>query len=150
MAQTLVSLLVHLVFSTKNREEIIRPETEADLYPYMCGIVAKYESPCLAINGMPDHVHMLISMSKNIALADLLEELKKDSSKWIKTQGSFYKHFHWQGGYAGFSVSRSRVEAVKRYIATQKEHHKKVSFQDELRGLLKKHNVEYDERYIWI
>ena len=120
MSQTLVSLLVHVVFSTKNRVEIIRPETEEELYPYMSGILRNNGSPCLAINGTANHVHMLVSLSKTIALADLMEDLKKDSSKWIKTQGARYRNFHWQDGYAGFSIGRSGVAQVKKYIAGQK------------------------------
>jgi len=149
MAQTLTSLLVHIIFSTKDRVKLIHNEDEEELYKYMCGILRNHDSPCLAINGTEDHVHLLISQSKNIALADLLEDLKKDSSKWIKTMGRDYRDFYWQGGYAAFSIGESGVEPLKRYIANQKEHHKKRTFQDELRALLKKYKVEYDERYIW-
>ena len=149
MGQSLVSLLVHVVFSTKNRVKLIRPETEQELYPYMCGILRNHGSPCLAINGTADHIHMLISLSKNFGLADLMEDLKKDSSKWIKTQGAEYKNFHWQDGYAGLSIGQSGVTQVKKYIARQKEHHKKARFHDELIALLKKYEIDYDERYIW-
>src|SRR5690349_1075437 len=149
MAQTLTSLLIHVVFSTKLRIPMIREQDEEELYKYMCGIPRNHQSPCLAINGTADHVHLLVSQSKNIALADLLEDLKKDSSKWIKKLGRIYNGFHWQDGYAAFSIGESGVETLKQYIANQKDHHKRQSFQDELRALLKKYRVEYDERYIW-
>src|SRR5215469_13942609 len=138
MAQTLTSLLIHIIFSTKNRVKIIRKEDEEEFYKYMSGILRNHSSPCLAINGTENHVHLLVSLSKNIALADLLEDLKKDSSKWIKTQGAGY-NFHWQDGYAGFSIGRSGVPQVKKYIAGQKAHHRKVRFEDELIALLRKY-----------
>jgi REP element-mobilizing transposase RayT len=149
MAQTLVSLLVHVVFSTKNREPFITPDIEDDLYAYISGIIRNHQSRCLAINGTADHVHMLVSQSKNIALSDLLEDIKKDSSTWIKTKDAKFKSFYWQVGYAGFSIGQSSVGALTRYIGNQKQHHRKRNFQEELLDLLKKYEVEYDERYIW-
>ncbi|MGH9761643.1 MAG: IS200/IS605 family transposase [Blastocatellia bacterium] len=149
MSQSTVTNLLHIVFSTKNRVEIIREETEDELYKYMSGIFRNKQSPCIAINGTSNHVHMLVSLSKNIALADIMEDLKKDSSKWIKTKGDWYRDFHWQDGYGAFSIGQSGVSALKEYIAKQKEHHKKVRFEDEFVALLKKYKVEYDERYLW-
>jgi len=128
---------------------IIKPDVEADLYPYISGIVRNQKSKCLSIDGTEDHIHMLVSLSKNDALSDLLENVKKDSSVWMKKQGRRYKDFYWQEGYGAFSIGQSGVPALKRYIANQKQHHKKRSFQSELLGLLKKYEVEYDERYIW-
>ena len=149
MAQTLVCILVHLIFSTKDRSDVIRPELERELHRYLAGIASNLDSPCLAINGTSDHVHMLLSQSKKLALADLAAEGKKGSSKWIKTKGADFRSFHWQDGYAAFSVSPSKAEEVKRYVAQQKEHHRKRSFQEELILFLRRHGVEYDERYIW-
>jgi putative transposase len=149
MAQTLVRVLVHLIFSTKDRANVILPDVESELHTYLAGIANKLDSPCLAVNGTRDHVHMLVSQSKNLALAKLLEEVKKGSSKWIKTKGAAFRTFHWQDGYAAFSVSQSKVTAVEAYIAGQKEHHRRKSFQEELIQFLRKHGVEYDERYIW-
>jgi REP element-mobilizing transposase RayT len=149
MAQTLVSLLVHLVFSTKNRANLITPDIEPDLYKYISGTLRKMESPCLKIGGTANHLHLLISQSKNIALAFLLEELKKSSSKWIKRQDSSFSSFKWQDGYGAFTIGQSNVVALKRYIELQDSHHRKRSFEDELRGLLKKYRVDFDERYIW-
>jgi REP element-mobilizing transposase RayT len=107
------------------------------------------ESPCLKIGGTANHVHLLISQSKNIALAFLLEEMKKSSSKWIKQQDLSLRSFSWQDGYGAFTIGQSHVGALKRYIETQKSHHQRRSFKDELRGLLKKYDVKFDERYIW-
>ena len=149
MAQTLVSLLVHIVFSTKNRANLITPEIEPELFPYMTGILKNHESPCLAINGTANHVHLLISQSKNTALSDLIGELKRDSSKWIKTKGAAFRNFHWQDGYGGFSIGQSNMVALKRYITRQKQRHKAASFEAEFLGLLEKYEVEYDERYLW-
>jgi len=149
LAQTLVSLLVHVVFSTKNRADLIGPDIESDLYKYISGTLRKLESPCLIIGGTPNHLHLLVSQSKNIALAFLLEELKKSSSKWMKQQDTSLRLFKWQDGYGAFTVGQSNVATLKRYIERQKSHHQRRSFEDELRGLLKKYQVEYNERYIW-
>ncbi len=149
MAQTLTSLIVHLVFSTKHRVPIITPEIEPDLFNYIGGILKNNSSPLLAAGGTSDHVHLLVSQSKNIALSDLLKDVKKDSSSWIKTKGTVFKDFHWQDGYGAFSISPSEVPAVKAYIANQKENHRKQTFQEELIQLLEEYGVEYDERYLW-
>jgi putative transposase len=149
MAQTLVRVLVHLIFSTKERANLVRPDVESELHSYLAGIANNLDSPCLVVNGTSDHVHMLVSQSKNLALAKLVEELKKGSSKWIKTKSAAFRGFHWQDGYAAFSVSQSKALAVEGYIAKQKEHHRKRSFQEELIQFLRKYGMEYDERYIW-
>jgi REP element-mobilizing transposase RayT len=149
MATTFTRLLVHIVFSTKNRTELIKPEIEADLYAYMKGIAKNHDSPVLAINGTADHVHLLVSLSKGVAVAVLLENLKKDSSVWIKTQGPQYKRFYWQEGYGAFTIGESAVAALKQYIANQKAHHRKISYKEELLNLLKKYQIDYDERYLW-
>jgi putative transposase len=149
VAQTLVSILIHAVFSTKNRTDAITPEVEPELHAYMGGILKHLDSPCLAINGTANHVHLLISQSKNSPLSEVMAELKKSSSKWIKTKGEKFKSFAWQEGYAAFSIGQSNVQALKDYIARQKEHHRKTTFQDELIAILRKYRVPYDERYIW-
>ncbi|HVT82222.1 MAG TPA: IS200/IS605 family transposase [Phycisphaerae bacterium] len=149
MSQTLVKLYVHVVFSTKHREPMIVPEVEQKLHAYMTGIVKGNGCKLVRIGGMPDHVHLLVLLSKNLALADFLQVTKKESSKWIKTQYPSLDQFRWQDGYAGFSVSESAVDTCIRYIDNQKEHHAKLTFQQELLMLLQKHNVEYDERYMW-
>ncbi|MEI8195844.1 MAG: IS200/IS605 family transposase [Phycisphaerae bacterium] len=149
MAQTLTRILLHVVFSTKNRVDFIRPELEPELYPYIATIAHNKESPVLAIGGTTNHLHLLLSLSKNIALKDLMEVVKKDSSRWLKTKGADLADFHWQDGYAAFSLGESNRKAVTTYIAGQKKKHKRTTFQEELLMFLKKYQVPYDERYIW-
>ena len=149
MAQTLTRILIHTIFSTKNRQPLIPPEIEPELYPYIVTIGRNLGSPVLAIGGTSDHLHLLLSLSKTEALADVVMHIKKDSSLWIKTKGAQFDGFHWQDGYAGLSIGQSQLEIIRRYLARQKEHHRKTTFQDELLTFLKKYNVEYDERYLW-
>jgi putative transposase len=150
MPQSLSNVLLHLIFSTKNREPFLRDyEARKGLHKYMTGILDNLESPSLAIDGTADHVHVLCQLSRKISIAGLLEELKGGSSKWIKTCERPVLLFGWQNGYAAFSVSQSNVEQVRQYIENQEEHHRRRSFQDELREFLKRHEVEYDERYVW-
>ena len=149
MPQSLAYNYIHLVFSTKYREHTILPEIEPKLYAYIAGICKNLESPALQIGGITDHIHILFVLSKKITLIAFVEEIKKRSSKWIKTQGTQYHNFYWQGGYGAFSVSPKQVDTVKYYIANQKEHHQKKTFQHEYLAFLKEYNVEYDERYVW-
>ncbi len=149
MPQSLSSILIHLIFSTKNREPFITPEIELELHPYLATIFRALKSPSLAINGTTDHVHILFSLARVIAIADLLEEVKTETSKWLKTKGPRFKNFHWQRGYGGFSIGQSQVDVVKQYIHNQKEHHRRVTFQEEYRGFLQAYGIEYDERYVW-
>ena len=128
---------------------MITPEVEPELYAYMAGTMKNLDSRCLAAGGTNNHVHLLISPSKNVALSRLMEEIKKSSSKWIKTKGMALKAFGWQDGYGAFTIGASQVEALQHYIASQKERHKKQTFEQELVTLLKKYRVEYDERYLW-
>jgi REP element-mobilizing transposase RayT len=128
MAQTLTRVLVHVIFSTKNRRNLITPEIEPELFPYMAAISRNHEAPILAINGTANHVHSVVSLSKNIALAGLLEVVKKDSSKWIKKQSALFRDFHWQAGYGGFSIGESQLRTVKDYIARQKVKHRTLSY----------------------
>ena len=148
MPQSLSSILIHLIFSTKNREPFLTPEIDAELYPYMATILKAMKSPALIINGT-DHIHALLSLSRVVTIAALVEEVKTESSKWIKTKGREFRNFYWQSGYGAFSISQSQVPTVKRYIGRQKEHHRRVTFQDEYRKFLKLYEVEYDERYVW-
>ena len=107
------------------------------------------DSPTLTINGTEDHVHVLFRLGRKISLAQLVEEIKTTSSKWIKTKGAEFRGFHWQTGYGAFSVSQSKVDDVIQYIRRQKEHHRRRSFQDEFRALLERHKMPFDERYVW-
>ncbi len=149
MAQTLVKLYVHIIFSTKNRADWILPEIEEELFGYIGGISNGNKSKLLAANGTANHIHLLVSMSKNIELSELVGDIKRDSSKWIKTKDNSYRSFQWQDGYGGFSVGYTQIDDVKKHIANQKQHHTKVSFEDEFRYFLNKYDVEYDERYVW-
>ena len=133
MPQSLSSILVHLVFSTKHHQPFITPEFERELYPYMATVLKECHSPALTINGTADHVHILFSLGRTVTLADVVEEVKKRSSKWAKTKGKSFARFQWQAGYGAFSIGESMVAAVRRYIAKQKEHHRRRSFQDEFR-----------------
>ncbi|HEV7643808.1 MAG TPA: IS200/IS605 family transposase [Pyrinomonadaceae bacterium] len=149
MSQSLSSVLLHLVFSTKHRNPLITPGIEPELYAYLATVFRACGSPVLKIGGDKDHIHALFSLSRTKTIAEVVEEIKKRSSKWIKTKGDEFKNFGWQGGYGIFSVSESNAEAVKQYIASQKEHHARIDFQTEYRELLRKYKVEYDERYVW-
>lgn len=149
MPQSLAVMLTHLIFSTKNRQPLIQSEIEPELHPYLATVFRSLDSPTLAINSTADHIHILFNLSRKRSLAEVVEEIKTSSSRWIKTKGAAYRSFYWQNGYGAFSIGQSGVAAVKRYIARQKEHHRKLSFQDEFREFLAKYYVEYDERYVW-
>ena len=149
MSQSLSKLYVHAIYHVKNNECLIRPEDENELYAYIGGVLNLSKSIPIIINGTENHIHVLCIMSKNISLADLLEDIKRNSSRWIKTKGTHYRNFAWQGGYAGYSVSQSKVEIVKKYIENQKEHHKHQSFKDEYIQFLKENGIDYNEDYLW-
>jgi REP element-mobilizing transposase RayT len=149
MPQSLASVWVHLVFSTRHRRPFIRPEIERELHPYLATVFRSLDSHTLSINGTEDHVHVLFRLGRKISLAKLVEEVKTSSSKWIKTKGPEYKEFHWQNGYGAFSIGQSGVEALQKYIANQKEHHRRKTFEEEFRAFLGKYQIEYDERYVW-
>ena len=150
MPQSRARVVLHVVFSTKNRVPFLKePELRARRHAYMAGGLQNIGCEPILINGVEDHVHLLYNLSRTMTIAGLVEEAKKSSSKWMKEQGAAYGDFYWQGGYGAFSVSQSNVEQVRAYIATQEEHHRKVSFQDEFRALCRKHGVEIDERYVW-
>ena len=147
--QALVSLTTHIIFSTKNREPFITAEIEPELFAYIGGILKNNESRLLDAGGTADHVHLLVSQSKNLALSSLMKDVKKDSSSWLKTKGKEFRNFHWQDGYGAFSVGVREIGGLKKYIAGQKEHHRKRSFQEELIEFLNEYGVQYDERYLW-
>ena len=149
MPQSLSTVYIHLVFSTKHRQPFLRDESlRNDLHSFLGGTSKTLEGPPLLVGGVEDHVHLLARFGRSITQANWVKELKRVSNLWLKEKGRL-DNFEWQGGYADFSVSQSNLEQVKRYIANQKEHHRKLSFQDEVRALLTKHKVGWDERYIW-
>jgi REP element-mobilizing transposase RayT len=149
MLQSLAAVYIHLIFSTRNRQPWIRPEIEEELHKFHAGILRNLDSPMIASNGGQDHVHILFRLGRKITIAETVEELKKSSSKWIKTKGPAYEDFYWQSGYGAFSIGQSGIDDLKRYIANQKEHHRTRTFQEEFRAFLMKYEVEFDERYVW-
>ena len=149
MPQSLANLYVHLIFSTKERFPFLSPEVRPDLHSYMATVLANLNSTAVLINSVEDHVHVLFNMGRTVTLAQVVEDVKKSSSKWIKTQGPKFGQFAWQAGYGGFSVSESNVPKVANYIRNQEEHHRVKTFQEEYREFLTKHNIQFDERYVW-
>jgi REP element-mobilizing transposase RayT len=150
MPQSLAKVLLHIVFSTKNRYSfLVDKNLREEMHAYLGGTCNNLGCPVLTVGGVADHVHVLSALLRNISIAKLVGELKRGSSKWIKTKGRMLTKFAWQNGYGAFSLSPSEVEGVRRYIATQEEHHRKRTFQDEYRAFLKEYDVEFDERYIW-
>lgn len=149
MPQSLSKLYVHIIFHIKYTSVPIKEKDHDSLYAYMGSIIKDNDSIPILINGTNNHVHILCVMSKNIALAKLVEEIKRHSSRWIKTQDPIYKQFAWQGGYAGFSVSPSVYEKTNIYIKNQKQYHNKVSFQEETELFLSEYKVDFNETYLW-
>ena len=150
MAQSLAQIYLHVVFSTKNRHPFLTDHAVRDnLFHYLGGTCRNQGCPALRVGGVADHVHILCRLSRERTVSDLVRELKRDSSKWLKAGSRDLRDFHWQDGFGAFSISPSHVPAVERYIAGQEEHHQTVTFQDEFLRLLKKYGIEYDERYLW-
>ena len=149
MPQSLAKIYLHLIFSTKDRAPTINDRMRDPLHRYMATVLKNLGCHADLINSVADHVHLLFELGRTVGVSKVVEDVKKSSSKWIKTQAGGPRDFAWQNGYGVFSVSHSNVEAVREYIADQREHHRKRTFQEELRTLLEKHGVDYDERYIW-
>ncbi|PIQ29324.1 MAG: transposase [Bacteroidetes bacterium CG18_big_fil_WC_8_21_14_2_50_41_14] len=149
MSQSLSKLYVHIVFHIKINAVEIRDAEKQRLYAYMGSVIKSNESIPILINGTGDHVHILCVMSKNIALSKLVEEIKRHSSRWIKTMDEYYASFAWQGGYGGFSVSPSVHDRTKRYIENQEEHHRKKTFKEEYQLFLDEYGIDYDDKYVW-
>ena len=149
MPQSLARLHIHLIFSTKERECLLTESIRDHLHAYMTKVLGSLGCPVLIINSVEDHVHILFDLARTVALSDVVEDVKKSSSKWIKSREPGFAQFAWQAGYGAFAVSESNVPAVQEYIANQQEHHRRKSFQEEYRLFLEKHRVMYDERYLW-
>jgi putative transposase len=149
MGQSLTKVYVHITFSTKLHYPFIDDQIEESLFEYIVGICRELNCNPIQVGGHKDHVHILCQLSKHITQIKLLEELKKSSSKWIKTKGSKYSDFYWQDGYAIFSVDPNQMDGVLKYVKTQKEHHIHTSFKDELRAFFRENGMDYDERYVW-
>jgi putative transposase len=149
MSHSYSYLLSHLVFSTKERRPCLDAELQPRVFAYLGGIIRELGGKALMVGGMPDHVHLLLSLSPTHAPADVVRVAKANSSRWVHETWPGHADFAWQTGYGIFSVSRSNQDAVLAYIANQAEHHARQTFQEEFVSLLNKHGVEYDERFIW-
>ena len=149
MSQTLVKILVHVIFSTKHRQPFLVPAVAPRMEAYVAGVLGKIDCPAIQIKCVSDHMHILCSLGRRVEVAELIEKVKTGSSKWIKPHSPELGEFYWQAGYGAFSVSASSVDDVRRYIRRQDEHHRHRTFQEEFRLFLQKHKIEYDERYVW-
>ena len=149
MPQSLVKNYIHITFSTKNRYPFINNQIQEELFNYLGGIAKNLACNPLIVGGHTDHIHSLCLLSRKIALMTLIEELKSHSSKWVKTRWNGYQNFYWQRGYGGFSVNPTEIDVVKKYILNQKEHHTKLTFQDEYKAFLVKYDIDYNEEYVW-
>ena len=150
MPQSLANALMHIVFSTKERRALFQnPELRDEMHRYLVGVSAKLDCPAIIVGGATGHVHLLANQARTIALAEWVKELKRASSIWAKEKTPEWGLFQWQAGYGAFSVSQSQKGRVERYIGSQEEHHRQLSFQDEFRQLLKRHHIAFDEQSVW-
>lgn len=149
MANTYTQIHIQTVFAVQDRQSLIKLEWKDELYKYMTGIIQNNNHKVLQINGMPDHIHILIGMRPTQSLSDLMKQVKQDSSKWINSKGFVYGKFSWQAGFGAFSYSKSELPNVIHYIKNQEEHHKSITFRDEYLLLLKEFNLDFDEHYIF-
>jgi len=149
MAQSLCNVLVHVIFSTRSRIHYIKPAIRKDLHAYLAGIVRTMKCECYRVGGVEDHVHLAVRLHSTVTVAQLIEKLKSNSSKWAKDKGPGLELFSWQNGYGAFSISPHYKDQLVSYIENQEEHHQAVTFQEEFRGFLRKYNVPYDEKYVW-
>ena len=149
MAHSYISAYIHYIFSTKNRQKIIKPELEERLWPYMGGIARENKMKALAIGGDENHAHVFLSLPSTLSISKAIQLIKGGSSTWVSKTFDAFKDFQWQEGYGAFSVSISHIDNTIHYINNQKEHHKKQTFQEEYLMILKKHGIEYDEQYLW-
>ena len=149
MPQSLSNVLIHIIFSTKNRAPSIPAKITPDLYPYLASISRAHGCPTHQIGGTENHVHICCSLARTQTCGKLVQEVKAGSSKWLKTSDPPVAGFAWQNGYGVFSIAEDQLGALKKYIEDQPEHHARVTFEEEFRGLLKRYRVPYDERYVW-
>lgn len=149
MPQSLARYYIHLIFSTKHRMDLLPHTFLTEMHAYLAGILQPCDCQAVSIGGTTNHVHLLFALSKNKTLAEVIRTLKANSSRWINQHGYANGHFAWQDGYGAFSISQSHVDAVHNYIRHQEEHHREVTFQDELRRLCRLYGMEIDERYVW-
>lgn len=149
MPSSFTNLLYHVIFSTKERRPLITAALRGELYPYIGGIVRNERGVLLEIGGMPDHVHLVCRFRADASVAEMVRLIKSNSSKWANERGDLTDGFAWQVGYGAFTISKSQLPAVQRYVQNQEQHHRRVSFKEEFVALLEKHEIKYDERYLW-
>jgi putative transposase len=149
MPQSLSKVIIHIIFSTKDREPWLDCDVRPRMHAYVATVCRDLNAEALRVGGVADHLHIVTTLPRTIAQAALVETVKKTSSKWIKGLDSKYRQFYWQRGYGAFSVSPSQLAAVLEYVESQEEHHRTRSFQEEYRDFLSKYGVEFDERYVW-
>ncbi len=149
MPHSYANILIHAIFSTKDRQPWLTAEIRDETFCYLGGTINELGGQSLLVNGPGDHVHILFAQSRTLSIAAMMEKVKSHSSGWVKDRWPSQRQFAWQAGYAAFSVSKSNIEKVTRYIGNQEEHHRKVSFQEELLAFLKKQGIEYDPRYVF-
>jgi putative transposase len=152
MPQSLSRVIIHLIYSTKNREPLLTPPIRVELFPYLATVLTDYNCVPIQIGGIEDHIHLLFGLSRTIAISELVETLKTSTSKWLKTKTATnpdLAHFHWQSGYGAFSLSQSDLDVAIKYIANQETHHAKTTFQEEYRRFLQRYQVPYEDKYVW-
>ncbi len=149
MPQSLANVLVHLVFSTKDRAPVLDDDIRPELFAYLVGVLRNHDCVSVQVGGIADHVHILFKISRKLAISSVVEKLKVSTAKWLKTRSPILREFAWQAGYGAFSVSPAAAPEVVRYIQNQQEHHRKVSFEDELRSMLNDAGIPFDEKYLW-
>lgn len=149
MPQSLTRLYAHLIFSTKNREPFLEEAIRPRVHGYLATIIRDLDSPWVVVGGVADHVHILFDMGKMVAPVKFVEQVKRESSKFVKTLGTHYTKFYWQRGYGMFSVSPKDRDEAEQYVRRQEEHHRRRTFQDEYRAMLIRYGIEFDEQYVW-
>jgi putative transposase len=149
VAQSLSNILLHIVFSTKHCRPLIDVEIETEHFKYVATVCRTLDCPSHAIGGADDHIHIACNLSRTVSVSKLIQEIKQDSSKWIKGKSERVSDFSWQNGYGAFSIGQSQLGDLRGYISNQREHHRQVTFQDEFRQLCERYDIEIDERYAW-
>jgi putative transposase len=149
MAHSFAAVWLHIVFGTKNRLPFLHDSIRPELHAYVAAVLQRLDCPARLINSVDDHLHALVRLSRRVSIEKVLEAMKANSSRWLKTKGGPLRHFQWQAGYGAFSVSPSQVETVRRYIARQAEHHRRVTFQEEYEDLLRRQGFAFDPDALW-
>jgi REP element-mobilizing transposase RayT len=149
MPQSLSQVVIHIIFSTKQREPFLDEKIIKEVHGYLASCARELDWECYRVGGIEDHVHLAVRQPRTGSLSDFMGHIKRTSTKWIRNKDDQYQSFSWQGGYGAFSVGYSQLENLIRYIDNQKEHHQKMTTQDEFRMFLNKYQIDYDEQYVW-